>query len=312
VTTITFGTALGNVGQVTISPDGSYALVPNCASNMIQRVQLSSGANSVLAGSATAGRLDGVGTNANFRCPKGVAMHPAGTYALITDTNNNAIRKLDLASFAVTTMVGTCSGTTACTAGRTDGATLLTSTLSSPQGITIHPDGSAAFFTDSGNCLIRRIQLGSAESILAVAGTGSCVNTAPAGIGITAAFGAIPTCRISPDMKSLLITDRDAKRMRLMDLATLSVNTGVSTGSFDLLDGDLVGSQSSFLVLNYAGYVVLSITNPGGVSTTIVGTGGVGTADGTGTSASINWPITLTVWRCGLPGYGTITSDAVC
>ncbi len=100
--------------------------------------------------------------------------------------------------------------------------------------------------------------------------------------------------------------------MRLMDLSTLAISNAISVSVTDLLDGDLMGLQTSFLCVDYSGFKLLQITNPGGVATTLVGSGTLGTTDGVGTSATLNYPITVTVWRCGIPGYGIVTSDSVC
>lgn len=90
--------------------------------------------------------------------------------------------------------------------------------------------------------------------------------------------------------------------MRSMDLASFSVSSPVSTGVSDLLDGDLQGSQTSYLVVDYLGRKIIRVTTPGGVYTTVAGSTAsiLGTADGIGTSATFDTPITITVWRCGL------------
>ena len=60
-----------------------------------------------LAGSGTQGSADGVGTTATFGQPNGVAYAPGGTTALVADTANNLIRKIELATLQVTTLAGT-------------------------------------------------------------------------------------------------------------------------------------------------------------------------------------------------------------
>ena len=49
----------------------------------IRRVELANGATTTLAGS-TAGNIDDVGTDARFNSPRGVAIAPSGTYALVS------------------------------------------------------------------------------------------------------------------------------------------------------------------------------------------------------------------------------------
>ena len=48
-----------------------------------------------LAGSGTAGYLEGIGTTASFNNPQGVAFGPDGML-YVSDDNNNVVRKLDL------------------------------------------------------------------------------------------------------------------------------------------------------------------------------------------------------------------------
>ena len=313
VSSISFTQTLTNVGAVGISPDGSFALVPNCAYNLVQRVIFSSPVVTVLlAGSTAASRIDAVGGSAGFRCPRAIAVHPDSSYALIADRDNNAIRKLDLTTLAVTTLAGSCTGTAICSSGSANGADPLSSTFNSPQGIAISADGASAFVADSNNCLIRKIILSPSVSVSTVAGNGACVNTALTGTGTSISLGTHPTCRLSPGGDSLVFTDRGAKKMRLMDLTTYGVSNAVSSSVSDLLDGDWLGTRNSFLVVDYAGYKLIQITYPGGVSTVWAGSGAQGAADGAGTSATFGNPITISVWRCTIPGYGVVTSDAVC
>ena len=50
----------------------------------IRRVDLATGATTTLAGSGSAGFLDGDGANAEFNNPAGIAIDPTGTFALVT------------------------------------------------------------------------------------------------------------------------------------------------------------------------------------------------------------------------------------
>ena len=80
---------------------------------------------------------------------------------------------------------------------------------------------------------------------MTVAGAGACVSTGLAGVGTSVGLGSMPTCRISPGGGTLLFPDRSAKKMKLLDLNTFAVSNAFSTGSFDLLDGDWMGTQTS-------------------------------------------------------------------
>jgi hypothetical protein len=88
---------------VAISPDGLYALVSDAC--VIRHIDLSTVTVTTLAGSQ-AGLIDGIGTNSNFYYPKGIAISADGSFALVADTFNYAIRYIDLSTVSVTTLAG--------------------------------------------------------------------------------------------------------------------------------------------------------------------------------------------------------------
>lgn len=60
---------------------------------------------STVAGNGTAGFVDGIGGTVTFNNPTGVALNSIGTTLYIADYNNNAVRKVNLSTRAVTTVV---------------------------------------------------------------------------------------------------------------------------------------------------------------------------------------------------------------
>ena len=52
----------------------------------------------IAAGTCNSGSADGVGTNAKFNDPYGVAVNPAGTLLYVTDRTNSNIRTIALLS----------------------------------------------------------------------------------------------------------------------------------------------------------------------------------------------------------------------
>jgi DNA-binding beta-propeller fold protein YncE len=70
--------------KIQISPDGLFALIPDNGNHIIRHVVLSTSVVTTLAGSGTAGSVDGVGTNARFNSPLGIAISPNGTTVLVT------------------------------------------------------------------------------------------------------------------------------------------------------------------------------------------------------------------------------------
>jgi sugar lactone lactonase YvrE len=114
-----------------------------------------------LAGAATLGSTDGIGTKASFYYPQGVAVDASGN-VFVADTNNNRIRKITPDGI-VTTLAGTGGS------GSTNGVAS-TATFSNPQGVAV--DGSNNIYVaDTGNNLIRKVT--SAGLVITLAGTGS-------------------------------------------------------------------------------------------------------------------------------------------
>ena len=103
-----------------------------------------------LAGSGGVGSVDDTGAAATFNFPSGITYSPDGTTVLVADSYNHKIRKIDVASEAVTTLAG--SGVQ----GSADG-TGAAATFTKPWSITYSPDG---FFALAGTeHSIRRIEL---------------------------------------------------------------------------------------------------------------------------------------------------------
>ena len=142
------------------------------------------GTTTVFAGAVnSAGSVDNtVPTSARFRDPEGLSMDPTGTYLLVADRSNNKIRKIDIASGAVTTFAGNASNTS----GTEDGAALTTARFKEPYGIAFAPDGNTVYVCEIGSSTdrIRKIVnisgswtvsslAGSATGAGALDGTGS-------------------------------------------------------------------------------------------------------------------------------------------
>jgi hypothetical protein len=88
---------------VDISTDGLFAVVV-CDSS-IRRVVISTALVTTLAGRATAGSTDGVGTNVDFSNPMDGAISNVDTsFVLITDMDNYLIRKVVVSTKVVTRM----------------------------------------------------------------------------------------------------------------------------------------------------------------------------------------------------------------
>ena len=80
--------------SVAITPDGSSALVTDTNNHLIRSIVLATSVVTTLAGSGSAGFVDGTGAAASFNRPIGIAITPDGSSALVIDHDNNAIRSI--------------------------------------------------------------------------------------------------------------------------------------------------------------------------------------------------------------------------
>lgn len=91
------GLALDGNGSLYVADEGSSA---------IRRIVLSTRQVSTIAGAAgQEGSVDGVGTNARFRSPRGLAVQ-GGNVLWVADWGNNLLRRIDLSTNQVTTVAG--------------------------------------------------------------------------------------------------------------------------------------------------------------------------------------------------------------
>ena len=133
----------------------SYAQVPPSIAN--------SSITSTLAGGGT-GFIDGIGTAASFKAPgpSDVALSPCGTFALVPDSANNAIRRIDVETGSVTTLAGHYSGCLVGCAGYVDGPATRAK-FNKPLHICIANHGLVAFVIDQtlyALPVLRRIDIG--------------------------------------------------------------------------------------------------------------------------------------------------------
>jgi mucin-19 len=80
------------------------------SNRLIRAVNLTTGIVWTLAGRrGVVAYADGIGSNASFRSPWGVAVNGAGTFVLVSEISHNLIRAINVTSGIVTTLAGTYS-----------------------------------------------------------------------------------------------------------------------------------------------------------------------------------------------------------
>lgn len=182
---------------ITVDSSGNLYVVDN-GNNEIRKVT-SAGVVTTLAGSTTAGNMDGTGAGAQFNSPYGIVLSSAGDL-YVADSGNNTIRKVTTAG-VVTTFAG--DGIT----GYID-ATGTAAELRHPFGITVAPSGTF-YVTDRSNYRIRSITATAVVATLA----GSGVLGSNDGTG-TAAQVYYPQGIVSDSSGVLYVVDQGSYRIR--------------------------------------------------------------------------------------------------
>lgn len=135
---------------IAISPDGKKLYIAEGGNNRIRSVNTKSGKTNLIAGSGATGFKDGIGSAAQFNGPYTLAVSADGTTLYVADKNNNAIRKIILATNTVTTLLGNGKP------GTTNGS-FFKATLAIPEYITL--SNNALYWTEAGTNSIRRADL---------------------------------------------------------------------------------------------------------------------------------------------------------
>ena len=250
--------------------------------NEIRKIT-SSGLVSTFAGSITKGSLDGQGQSASFYWPAGLASDAAGN-VYIADSQNSEIRKITSGG-----LVSTIAGTAINTNGQG-----ISACFDLPTGIAIDGSGNL-YITDFGSDVIRKITKGGLVTTLA----GSGASGSNDGQGIAASFFA-PSAIAVDASGNLYVADTDNNMIRkitpggLVSTLAGSKTSGNTNGqgtqaSFNTPKGIAVDASGNVYVADTNNELIRKIT-PGGLVSTLAGSGSSGSTDGQGTAASFWYP----------------------
>jgi len=212
------GTAASFYSPYGVTTDGTNLYVVDSVGN-IRKIVIATSAVTTLAGATlgTSGSTDGTGTAAKFALPRGITTD--GTNLYVADTGNSTIRKIVIATGAVTTVAGTASPYFGY--GSTDG-TGTAAKFSGPAGVTT--DGSNLYVADTGNNAVRKIVIATGAVTTLAGGTFGSTD----GMGSAAQFYS-PT-GITTDGTNLYVADRLNTTIRKIVIAAGSVTTLAGTG----------------------------------------------------------------------------------
>ncbi len=182
--------------------------------------------------SAESGYVDGDARTARFSAPEGLVLDLAGENLYIADSGNHAIRRLELATMQVTTIagIGTVRGSND-TSGT--GGARTAARLNNPRNLVLDPAGTSLYFTDTGNYVIRRLDLTTLE-VTTVFGTATKAGTTD-GVGTAARFategpfgpwpGGMVIDARSSGQPVMYVADSPNQTIRSIDLTTREVKT---------------------------------------------------------------------------------------
>jgi PKD repeat protein len=279
-----------------VAVDGAGNLYVADATDHSIRKITSDGTVTTLAGKGGSfGSTDGAGTAARFNAPLGIAADSAGN-VYVADTGNSTLRKITAAG-VVTTVAGSAG-----MGGSTDG-TGTAARFMSPYGVTV--DSVGTIYVVESTAAVRKVSAAGVVTTLAgTSGTNGFTN----GTGTAARF-SVPFDIAVDGAGNLYVSDHGNHAVRMVT-PTGVVTTLAGSGSAGKTDG--TGTAASFkfpsgIAADSSGTVYLADTDnqvvrkitSAGVVTTIGGTGSLGSADGTGTSASFYNPKDVAVDSSG-------------
>ncbi len=286
--------ALGSGGELYVANYCEIIAITPQGSNWV---------TNILAGSTNVGADDGVGTNASFANPKGVAVDSAGN-VYVGDTGNAAIRTITPAG-----AVQTLAGAGVFSAGSANG-TGIDARFDLPLGAAIGGQGNL-YVADTANNIIRKITPAGAVSTLA--GTAGKSGFAD-GVANNALFKS-PYAVAADTFGNVYVADTENSCIRritpVLSVSTIAgspTNSGYVDGTnnnaqFSYPDGIAIDANSNLYVADGSG-VIRKITPEGTNWVTSTLAGNVNDyygadVDGVGTNAAFDGPFGIVADNSG-------------
>lgn len=235
---VSFADGVGTIAQfnrvigITVTPDNLEAIAIDQYNQRIRRIVLSTAVVTTLAGRAAAGEAYGVGTNAQFNGPIGIALYPVdNSFVLITNSDGNTILKLDISTAAVSLFAGVYGS-----AGAGSNGIGTLASFNRPAGILFHPTGSysiCAEFGGGSNTIRKLTYPGAVITTFAGSTAGSSVD----GTGASATFNSMRGITIDAKGNYAIVAELGANKLRKIVLSTAVVSAFAGSGSSTFADG---------------------------------------------------------------------------
>ena len=249
----TFNSPVG----LTISKDNTLLFVTEANGNRIRQIHISSAVVTNVAGNGTSGSTDGVGTNATFGFPIGIAPDPFGNL-YVANPVSHRVRKINIASRVVTTFAGSSLGTA--------NGTGTNAQFNYPSGVTCDEVGNV-YVAEADTPRIRKITPDGVVTTFAGSGTATSVD----GTGTNATFSK-PRGMFYFSDGIIYVADEVGHRIRKMNTKTMNLTYAQlsSLGSNAATENNLIGQSFEIqgVTPNLITFVENS-TNPTGLGSNI-------------------------------------------
>ncbi len=275
-------------GPQDMTTDGKGNIyISDAGNNRIIKVD-NTGNATVLAGSGTAGTVDGPGDVAQFSAPYGIRCGTDGSLYVADDTRH-LIRKIVIAADGKAT-VSTIAGV-AGSSGTTDGAGA-TAKFNRPAGIALDKANRYLYVAEWGGNKVRKVDL-STNTVSTVAGSGT--SSVLGGTGAAAAFQIPWGVALTDDETSLYVASWNGSSMSKINLANsfVTILRKGATTNFSSPRGIYVAGGKLF-VANTGNHTFSAINSEVETNTTfslLVGATTSGNAVGSATATRFNGPV---------------------
>ncbi|MBI1822748.1 MAG: hypothetical protein HY200_10490 [Nitrospirae bacterium] len=183
---------------ITIDPTDVWLYIADTANHMIRKIEISTGSVTTIAGRpGYLGFQNGIGEKARFDHPAGITIDPSGRSLYVTDSSNQAIRKVIVETAEVTTITFP-SG----------------QSLFFPLGITVNQINTLLFIADTANHVLNQFGLSTGElRVYPLTSAGSLLSPIPQGV------------TFDPSGKDIYFTDKKTNTINKLNLFSKVIST---------------------------------------------------------------------------------------
>ncbi len=263
--------------------------VADYGNNLIREIA-PGGMVSTFAGSGFSGYNNATGLLASFTQPTGLAIDKSGNL-FVADAGNNLVREITPAG-VVTTLAG------ADTIGSVNAADT-SSSFFDPVSVTVDSKDNV-YVADAGNDLIRLISSGSVSTFAGTLNTGSSTTLSPFNNPTGVAIDAAGNVFVANYLGNTILEINPAGVVSTYAGTGLpGANNGpANSATFFYPNSIAVDAADNVYVSDGVNNLIRKIT-PGGVVSTLAGSGNPGAVDSTGVYASFNGPAGLALDAAG-------------